>query len=108
MKIISLAATTLLLALLYGIAAANTLTWQDNSTLEDGFIIEMLNKGAWQEVARVGANVTTYTDTRTEGVYRVRAFISGDPAATPPIPDVTSSPSNTGAKLNSPVSLTIK
>ena len=108
MRIILLSATTLLLALIYGAAMANTLTWQDNSSVEDGFIIEMLNKGAWQEVARVGANVTTYTDTRTEGVYRVKAFIAGDPAATPPIAEVTSAPSNTGAKLNSPVIMNVK
>ena len=89
-------------------AQANTLTWQDNSALEDGFIIEMLNRGAWQEVARVGADVTTYIDKNTEGVYRIKAFMKGDPAAVPPVPEVTSAPSNTGAKLNSPVVQNIK
>jgi hypothetical protein len=54
-----------------------TLTWTDNSNNETGFIIERTTSGDYTEVARVGANVTTYTDT---GVtvqtiyYRVRAY----------------------------------
>lgn len=84
-------------------AQANTLTWTDNSTDETGFAIEMLVKGVFQEVARVGANVVTYTDALTQGVYRVRAFITtaGDG-------DVFSTYSNTAAKLNAPVNLNVK
>ena len=53
MKSVLLTATTLLLALLYGVAGAQTcvqadlthplqatLTWQDNSTDETGFVLE--------------------------------------------------------------------
>ena len=40
------------------------LTWQDNSNNEDGFIItRSISSGAESEIARVGANQTTFTDT---------------------------------------------
>lgn len=99
---------TILAVLLFaGIAQANTLTWQDNSTSEDGFAIEMLAKGVWSEVARVGTDVVTYTDKFTEGVYRVRAFVNvTNPDGTPGT--VFSAYSNTAAKLNSPVIQNIK
>jgi len=56
------------------------LNWQDNSTDEDGFSIERKEgvSGTYSEIATVGANVKTYTDSNlTEGktyYYRVRAF----------------------------------
>ena len=61
-----------------------TLSWQDNSSIEDGFIIERkegLNNLYW-EIARLGANIKTYQDQSaiiTEGkayYYRVRAYNS--------------------------------
>jgi len=83
---------------------ANTLTWQDNSSIEDGFIIEMLSLGTWTEVARVGPNVVTYTDAFTEGVYRVWAFLS-----VPSGGELRSAtPSNVAGKLNGPINLVIK
>lgn len=92
-----------LVALLWAsVATALTLTWRDNSNNEDGFSIEMLSKGTWGEVARVGSNVTTWKDNFTEGVYRVRAFINIlNPDGT--VASIVFSPySNTGAQLNGP------
>jgi len=59
-----------------------TLTWADQSNNEDIFKIERaLGTGAFSQVAAVGANVTTYTDTGlaagTSYSYRVRASNSG-------------------------------
>src|SRR5689334_24657970 len=67
--------TILILLALAAPASANTLTWVDNSVVEDGFIIEMMTKGTWAEVGRTAANTTTYSDSNTEGVYRVRAYM---------------------------------
>jgi len=77
---------------------ANTLKWDDMSSIETGFAIEMLFGGVWKEVARVGANVTTYVDTNTEGVYRVRALVSS-----PGQPDVFSGYSNVGIRIAGPM-----
>lgn len=57
------------------------LEWVDNSNNEDGFKIERKKEGEdWAEIATVGANVTTYTDTgltpNTKYFYRVRAYNS--------------------------------
>jgi predicted phage tail protein len=55
------------------------LNWLDNSTNETGFKIERSTNGtSWSQIATVGANVTTYTNTglnksRTY-YYRVRAY----------------------------------
>src|SRR6266508_985698 len=62
------------------IAAQLTLTWTDNSTNEDGFKVERKTDtaGTYAQVAKVGANVTSYTDASlasgTTYCYRVRAF----------------------------------
>lgn len=54
------------------------LTWSDNSSNEAGFIIERANSGSFAEIARVGANVGTFTniglEAETKYSYRVRAF----------------------------------
>jgi hypothetical protein len=60
-------------------AASLHLNWSDNSGNEDGFKIERMSvSGMFVEVARVGANVTTYTDSNlaadTAYCYAVRAF----------------------------------
>jgi hypothetical protein len=62
-------------------AAILSLAWSDNSNNEDGFKIERRSpNGSFVEVARVGANVTTYTDSQlaagTAYCYAVRAFNS--------------------------------
>jgi len=85
------------------LVSANTLTWEDQSNNEDGFVIEALAPAGFLEVGRVAANVTTFTDTRTEGVYRVRAFVT-----IPVFGDVFSLPSNMAAKLNAPLNLNVK
>ena len=72
--------TVLFLALAWAtLAQANDATFTDNSNIEDGFVIEMLAKGAWVEVATlppstaVAPSQVTYKDALTEGVYRVAA-----------------------------------
>lgn len=60
-------------------AAILRLAWSDNSNNEDGFKIERMSPGgSFVEVARVGANVTTYTDSNLAAgaayCYTVRAF----------------------------------
>jgi hypothetical protein len=60
-------------------AASLHLNWSDNSGNEVGFKIERMSvSGMFVEVARVGANVTTYTDSNlaagTAYCYAVRAF----------------------------------
>lgn len=57
-----------------------TLTWQDNSSNEDGFTIERGTKTAgtikFTQVGQVGANVTRYAETVSAGtlVSRVQAL----------------------------------
>jgi uncharacterized ParB-like nuclease family protein len=59
---------------------AVTLTWTDNSTNEDGFIIERSGNPAtiWTEISRVDYNITGHTDPTvqpdTSYSYRVRAW----------------------------------
>jgi len=60
-------------------AAELTLSWNDNSSNEDGFRIERSSDGSsFIEIATVGANVATYEDTTIAEdqnyTYRVRAF----------------------------------
>jgi Divergent InlB B-repeat domain/FG-GAP-like repeat len=71
-------------------AAQLQLSWNDNSNNEEGFKIERKTgaNGTFTEIARPGANVTSYNDTGLAGggtyCYRVRAFNSaGDSAYTP-------------------------
>ncbi|MGZ5565463.1 MAG: S8 family serine peptidase, partial [Limisphaerales bacterium] len=62
-----------------------SLSWQDNSTNETGFLIERAldnagTPGAWMQIAAVGANVTNYSDSSVSPPntywYRVRAYYS--------------------------------
>lgn len=68
---------------LQAIAVSSTqidLSWQDNSTDESSFQIERSLDGSsgWQQIASVGADVTSYNDTDrncdTPYYYRVRAY----------------------------------
>ncbi len=59
------------------------LIWTDNSTNEEGFIIERKTEtGIFSELARVPANTTSYIDASlspsTTYIYRVRAYNSKD------------------------------
>ena len=86
-----------------GRASGATLTWQNNSTIADGTIIEMLDAtGKWIEVARVAKNIATFKDDKPEGIYRVRAYVS-DPAG-----DLVSGPSNTGALIKGSSTLVVQ
>ena len=61
-------------------AAQVDLAWRDNSTNEDGFIVERSSNGgrSWVRIARTGAGATSYSDTSLAAGkayrYRVRAF----------------------------------
>src|SRR5690606_8318724 len=57
------------------------LDWVDNSTTEEGFVIERRRSDAidFSELTSVGPNVVTYTDTQVQGgfdyCYQVKAFL---------------------------------
>lgn len=54
-----------------------TLNWQDNSTGEQGFVIQRATNGSFSELATMSADVTTYTDATAQPgldyTYRVLA-----------------------------------
>ncbi len=56
----------------------NDLTWTDNSSNEDGFKIESSRDfgATWTQIASVGPNVVTYSDTDAGAIdyFRVRAY----------------------------------
>jgi hypothetical protein len=66
------------------------LSWTDNSNNEDGFRIERKTgtSGTYAEIAKLGANVTSYTDTNLiDGAtycYQLRAFNSAGSSAYSP------------------------
>jgi len=60
-------------------------TWDDNSSNEDGFHIDRYHDGSWSRVADVGANTTSWNETNLldgeEYRYRVRAYNSSGPSS---------------------------
>ncbi len=58
-----------------------TLTWTDNTSDEDGFVIERIDEDStWQEIARTKAGATEYADENVAlGTfnYRIRAYKDG-------------------------------
>ncbi|QLE02216.1 fibronectin type III domain-containing protein [Galbibacter sp. BG1] len=97
------------------------LTWNDNSTNENGFSIQQLTDGNWEALATVSANVSSYSATNLEAdksySFRVRATNSGGnsnwsnvaSATTDPLPsDPPNAPSNltTSTVSSSSISLT--
>jgi hypothetical protein len=62
------------------------LTWSDNSSNETGFKIERSANGqSWAQIATLGANATSYSNTglksRTAYYYRVRSYNAGGNSA---------------------------
>lgn len=61
-------------------ASSLKLTWTDNAANEDGFKVQRLNGSTYIDIASVGANVQSYTDSGLISgktyCYRVRAFNS--------------------------------
>ena len=59
------------------------LTWQDNSDVESGFLIERkIEDSTWQEIADLPANITQYTDNFLNYMYtytyRLLSYSDGD------------------------------
>jgi hypothetical protein len=88
--------------------ASLTLTWQDNSTNENGFKIERKSGSSYAEIASVGLNTQSYTDSGllagTSYCYRVRSFNSSgisspsnESCATIPLISDTIPPANPGS-----------
>jgi Divergent InlB B-repeat domain len=102
-------------------AASLVLSWQDNSTNEDGFKIERALNGNYAEIASVGPNVQTYTDSGllagTTYCYHVMSFNSSgvsspsnDSCATIPITTfalaLTKSGTGSGSVTSNPAGIT--
>lgn len=83
------------------------LTWLDQSSNENGFVVERKTKdGNWEECGRVGANIMSFIDVLdqydTEYSYRVSSFTTiGKSAASNTITYVTPKDPNTGILENS-------
>jgi len=89
-------------------ASSINLSWTDNSGDETGFTIQRSTDGtSFGDVATVGANVTTFSDTglvtSTTYSYRVSAFNSGGSSAYSNIATIAlivpAAPSNLAAKV---------
>lgn len=61
------------------------ISWIDNSTAEDGFIVERSVGEGFSEIGRTGADTTVFEDTSVNDgslyIYRVKAFMDGVGAA---------------------------
>jgi len=88
-----------------------TVTWDDNSSTEDGFHVDRHVDGSWSRVADLDANTTSYSESNLldgeQYRYRVRAYNSTGPSdwdytnyATTPLPD----PSAGSLTIDSPTS----
>jgi Divergent InlB B-repeat domain len=103
------------------LAAGFVLSWQDNSTNEDGFKIERAINTNYVEIASVGPSIKTYTDSGLVGgttyCYRIRAFNasgvsspSNESCATIPITTLslglTKSGTGSGTVTSSPSGIT--
>lgn len=82
------------------------LAWTDNSSNEAGFKVERSTGGSFTQVATVGANVKTWSDTgrtaSTTYAYRVRAHNSAGNSAYSNTASATTLSGGTGAALSPP------
>ena len=128
LRIFFLCSSLLLLSSGVANAAILRLHWQDTSSNESGFKIERLNGTNYVEIASVGANTQSYSDSNLTGganyCYRVRAFNAtgsspatnaacatapNDPPVAPPPssppPSSTPRPSSTPTPTHPPVTM---
>lgn len=78
----NLKAPTNLIATLEGKRSIQ-LSWMDNNRTEDGHIILRWSGSEWQQIGQVGANITSYTDSKNitcnkEYFYRIYAYKGND------------------------------
>ena len=77
------------------------MSWADNSNNEDGFKIERSTGGSYTEIATVGANVTSYTNTglsaSTAYSYRVRGYKGSVNSSYSNVLSVTTDADNAGS-----------
>ena len=66
-----------------------TLSWADNSSNETAFIVERASGKKWVERGRVGANVTTFTESPGRGTYKYRVSASNASGTSAPTNIVT-------------------
>jgi hypothetical protein len=96
-----------------GSATQNDLDWSDNSNNETGFRIERKtgSSGSWSEIATVGANVESYSNTGlTAGTgyyYRVRAYNASGNSSYSSEAIVPAAPSNLSATNASSTSISL-
>jgi subtilisin family serine protease len=95
------------------------LTWQDNSNIETGYVVERKSDNSnWNVIARLGANATSYMDNNLTPMtyyYRVKAvynteesLYSNEASITVPNPPPTSSGGGGGCSMTagtSPINL---
>jgi hypothetical protein len=73
-----------------------SLSWNDNSAIEDGFKIERWNGSSYSQIATVGADVRTYVDSGLPGSttfsYQVRAYNSAGDSGYSNVSSATTAP----------------
>jgi hypothetical protein len=112
--------STVVAAMILGVAAAGVpvsaqaaqlaLTWSDNSTNEDGFLVERRSStGGFASVGAVGPDVVTFLDSGLQAgadyCYRVRAFNSV--GTTPYTNEVCGTAAGGGAPPSAPLSVSL-
>src|SRR5262249_24113994 len=77
-----------------------SLSWNDNSAIEDGFKIERWNGSSYSQIATVGPDVRTYVDSGLAGSttysYQVRAYNSAGDSGYSNVSSATTFPCSYG------------